>query len=136
MRTICWPTPTGWTTSPTRLRGVVSDLSTRSWSGRDSADFCATWEQAHDPALVALATKLRELGRQALVEAADQDRVSGASSGSAVGVVAGTSTIPSSYAADSPVGGQHDRDLLAMSTGVYEGGDVSAGGWSLPRAQP
>ena len=53
----------------TRLRGVVRDLSTRSWSGRDSADFCATWEQAHDPALVALATKLRELGRQALVEA-------------------------------------------------------------------
>ena len=107
-----------------RLRGVVGDLSARSWSGRDCADFCDTWQQAHDPALVALATRLRELGRQALVEAADQDRVSGvAATGSSA-----VATAPSPYAAANPVGGQHDRDLLALATGVYPGGDVTQAG--------
>ena len=107
-----------------RLRSVVDDLSARAWWGRDCADFSATWQQAHDPALVALAARLRELGRQALVEAADQDRVSGVvgtPSGSAPAAVTS-----SPYAAVGPVGGQRDRDLLALATGVYAGGDIAA----------
>lgn len=114
-----------------RLRGVVQDLSTRSWSGRDSADFCATWQQAHDPALVALASRLRELGRQALLEAADQDRVSGV--GGATG--AGVGTGPDPTGVDAPgansvgaVGGRQDRDLLALATGVYPGGNIDEAG--------
>jgi uncharacterized protein YukE len=106
-----------------RLRGTVGDLSARAWRGSDSAHFCDTWQQAHDPALVALAARLRELGRQALVEAADQDRVSG---------IGGSGTAPTSaapvaamYADGTPVGGQRDRDLLAMATGVYPGGNIS-----------
>lgn len=110
-----------------RLRGVVGDLSARSWSGRDGADFRDTWRQAHDPALVALATRLRELGRQALVEAADQDRVSGVA-GSSSRSVAEAAVAPSAYAAGSPVGGQRDRDLLAMATGVYPGGNIAEAG--------
>lgn len=111
-----------------RLRGTVGDLSARAWRGSDSAHFCDTWQQAHDPALVALAARLRELGRQALVEAADQDRVSGSGAGGAGGSVpeAPTSTTPvaATYPDGTPVGGQRDRDLLAMATGVYPGGNI------------
>lgn len=107
-----------------RLRGVIEDLSARSWRGTDSAEFCGTWRQAHDTALVALATRLRELGRQALVEAADQDRVSGVSATGSAPVVAASSP----YAAVGAVGGRHDRDLLAMAAGTYPGGDIAAAG--------
>lgn len=108
----------------TRLRGVIEDLSARSWRGTDSAEFCAIWQQAHDPALVALATRLRELGRQALLEAADQDRVSGVSAAGSAPVVAGSSP----YAAVSPVGGRYDRDLLALANGTYPGANIAEAG--------
>ena len=111
-----------------RLRGTIGDLSTRAWRGSDSAQFCDTWQQAHDPALVALATRLRELGRQALVEAADQDRVSGSGTSAATGVEMAPVAAAAMYPVGTPVGGQRDRDLLAMATGVYPGGNISEAG--------
>lgn len=110
----------------TRLRGTVGDLATRAWRGSDSAHFCDTWQQAHDPALVALATRLRELGRQALVEAADQDRISGSGTSTATG--AEMAPVAAMYPVGTPVGGQRDRDLLAMATGVYPGGNITEAG--------
>ncbi|PUA81238.1 WXG100 family type VII secretion target [Nocardioides currus] len=107
-----------------RLRGTVDDLAMRSWRGADSTGFCDTWRHVHDPALVALATRLRELGRQAMQEAADQDRVSGSGGATAAPVAVASSP----YAASSPIGGQHDRDLLALAIGAYPGGTVAEAG--------
>ena len=93
------------------LRGVVGQLSNHSWSGRDCADFAVGWQRVHDPALCALATKLRELGRLALVEVAEQERASGvgatlASTFPVAGVIgaAGAAGIPPGVSASTPAG--------------------------------
>lgn len=108
------------------LRGTVGDLAARSWRGTDSIDFCDTWQHVHDPALVALAARLRELGKQALVEAADQERVSG-SGAATTGAVAVQPSQPPAVV-DTGVGSRHDRDLLALATGVYPGGTIAEAG--------
>ncbi len=109
-----------------QLRTVVGDLSTRSWSGSDCSDFSMSWQRVHDPALVALATRLRELGRLALVEVVEQERASGVAAPGRGAV----STIPSPVVPTAATGllspgSSEDRDLLALATAVYPGGSLA-----------
>lgn len=109
-----------------QLRMVVDDLSSRSWSGSDCTDFSVSWQRVHDPALVALATRLRELGRLALVEVAEQERASGVTAPSPVAVSSIRSrVVPTAATGLSAPGSSEDRDLLALATAVYPGGSLA-----------
>ena len=129
-----------------QLRGVLGELSSRAWWGRDCVEFSETWQQAHDPALVALATRLRELGHQALVEVAEQERASGVTSTTSGGLLSappstltgtqsstpgvGVPTATTPLGTPTPVGtlapgNRPDRDLLELATAVYPDGRLT-----------